>query len=1602
MGLVRSTGMRRYVILFLCLAVVWAGFPVIGKVHAADLGDEYDGLRQRWYEMLTGGNYDPADPDIAGAIQAITDKAQSNWETMNAGPGTRTYLWSDLGNGATNPTHIRLSYQRLYEMGLAYRTTGSSLEGDGAVRDSVLDGLRFLYETYYNDAVTPYGNWWEWQIGAPLALNDTVVLLYDELPAPAIASYMGAIEHFVAGPRDTGANRVWSCAVAVGRGILTKDGATIRRGVDGLSPVFDYVTSGDGFYEDGSFIQHAKFAYNGSYGLSLIENLSTVLYFVTGSSWDVTDPDAANAYRWVDDSFIPFVYKGALMDMVRGRDISVFSREDHETGHRMAAALLRMAQSAAPMDAARYKSVIKHWLLNDTGHSFYEGLSLDFIRQAKAMLNDSTITPAPEPVGSKVYPAMDRALHLRPSFGVGISMFSKRIANYETTNGQNLKGWYTGAGMTYLYNGDSEQFGGNFWPTVNSYRLPGTTAVAGKTMQAESLNNQTWVGGTSLGDDYSVVGMSLEHVDADITADMSAKKSWFLFDDEVVALGSGITSTYPSNDVETIVENRRLNAAGDNALTVNGMLTSSVVGWSETMAGVKWAHLAGSAADSDIGYYFPGAATLQGLREERSGKWFDISKYTGVLEPGNPTHTNRFLNLYFNHGTAPTDASYAYALLPGKTASEVNSYAGNPDFIVLANNSGVHAVKEKTLGVIGANFWTNSEQSVDMITSSGKAAVMVRENGENSLSLSVSDPNQPASGVVILKLAQSAKSVIVADPRITVNRLSPYIQLTVDVGGSLGRKIEASFELETSSETVIEAENYVSANKPTRTVTTDISGNYHISGADGTWMAYHGLDFGDGTDSVTLRMATANTGGTIELRLDSTTGPLIGSHPVTSTGGWSAWRNVEVPLTGASGMHDLYILYVKKTNTLGVAALNWFSFRAGRDTSDKTPPVIVLAADRLDPTDQDVTVTADVYDDRGIGVKKWAFGNHPASYFAEGGMPLDNHFAAAINGVYTVYAQDFSGNETVQTIEVWNITKDVPTILLVPNPTSPTNGIVNVLAAVSVASGLQEMRYDWGQFDASYFTTGGIAQADPAAPIVVSANGWLTVYVKDGIGNERTKQIEISNIDRDKPVITLRGDAALDLAYGGAYNDAGADATDAFDGDLSANVSVSGDAVDTSAPGKYVIHYDVTDRAGNAAERATRTVTVLEGLDMLPPAWPAGSSVTVSEIAPRSVKLSWPYAEDAAGVAGYRIYEGGAELAAVGEEAASYTVTGLTPDKKYDFKVTAFDTKGNENSGMAITVYTLRVSGGCGSCGGGSVVIPDPSSNAGLNQVELRIGGDSLPLAIIDQNGKRVYWAETNAEWAMIEASPADSGATVKLRNIAIDAQGRVQLREGDNAFELEVRAPDGSVTSYAVVIRRTAAKLPGQPEEPGMPEEPTASLSDISGHWAQAAIRQARLLGIANGYSNGTFLPNASVTRAEFAVMLTKALGLGGGEAQFEFTDRDAIGSWAVDAVSAAVRAGIVSGYEDGSFRPGDSLTRAEMATMISRALGLSGGQAADSTGFADDAEIPDWAKSATAAASELGIVKGVDGNRLAPNDTATRAEAVVMLLRMLERQMK
>lgn len=171
--------------------------------------------------------------------------------------------------------------------------------------------------------------------------------------------------------------------------------------------------------------------------------------------------------------------------------------------------------------------------------------------------------------------------------------------------------------------------------------------------------------------------------------------------------------------------------------------------------------------------------------------------------------------------------------------------------------------------------------------------------------------------------------------------------------------------------------------------------------------------------------------------------------------------------------------------------------------------------------------------------------------------------------------------------------------------------------------------------------------------------------------------------------------------------------------------------------------------------------------------------------------------------------------------------------------------------------------------------------------------------------------------------------------------------------------------------------------------------VTDITGHWAEKQMREAIQQCLVNGYPDHTFLPDRMINREEFAMMLVQALQLEGEAATTSFSDQDQISEWAQSSVALAVKAGIITGYADDSFRPQAKISRAEITAMFVRALQLKE-QANVQTSFVDDAAIPAWAKGYVAIAVQKGIILGREGNQFAPNAPATRAESVVMLLRM------
>ncbi|KRE86329.1 hypothetical protein ASG89_09905 [Paenibacillus sp. Soil766] len=798
--MVNGKGLRIWYVSFMLLMV----FMIISTYvpQKAYATDEFDTLRAKWKTMLTGGtSYSVTDGDISPKIAAITATAQDYWDRMNKAPAAPTnYLWVDLPAGDRTSSQVTSGFRRIRDMALATQTYGSPLYGDPQLIADVIMALDWMNTWRYNSTKASYDNWWDWQIGAPTALNDTVVLMYDSLSATQITNYMNAVIKYLPSVNKAGANLSWQAAVLILRGVIIKDSVKLIAARDALTTLFSNVTTGDGFYADGSFIQHNVYAYTGGYGANILIDTANMMYLLKGSTYEITNANQSNVYQWIYKSYQPLIYKGAMMDMSRGREIARYTSQDRDAGHFIMQGIIRLSQIAPAADANAFKSMIKYWIgaenQGSTTNKFYTDASINMILLAQGIMSDSAVAPASELVKYQQFSSMARTVQLRPGYGFGLALFSNKIGSYEGANSENLKGWYTGVGTTYLYNNDLNQYSEDFWPTVDKYRLPGTTVVSA-TYAVSQHNTSNWVGGTDILGVYGVTGMEMG-ITSNTPSTLTAKKSWFMFDDEIVALGVGITSA-DAKSIETIVENRKLNSTGSNALTVNGVAQSTSLGWSQSLPSVSTMHLAGNVPGSDIGYYFPTAVAVQAKREARTGKWNQI-KTTGVTS--GTSITKNYMTMWLDHGGNATDQAYQYVILPNKTSAEVASYANNPNITVLENSASAQAVKENTLNVVGVNFWNDAVTTVDRITSNKKTAVMTKETS-NGFEISVSDPKQANTGSIQVEINKAGAGTLTADAGITVTQLSPTIKFSVNVNGAKGKAFKVKFSLAPVAATII-------------------------------------------------------------------------------------------------------------------------------------------------------------------------------------------------------------------------------------------------------------------------------------------------------------------------------------------------------------------------------------------------------------------------------------------------------------------------------------------------------------------------------------------------------------------------------------------------------------------------------------------------------------------------------------------------------------------------------------------------------------------------------------------------------------------------------
>ncbi|MGW7196478.1 polysaccharide lyase 8 family protein [Streptomyces chryseus] len=742
--------------------------------QAGPAADEFDALRLRWTELSLGSGFDPAAEPYAARLKETGRLATGFRATMAP---SDTSLWP--GHPFDPPAGITQSYSRLWTMTQAYLQPGTGLTADAGLLADIIRGLDHLSARVYNASTTRYGNWWEWQIGSPRLLMDIAAALHDRLTDAQRQAACAAVDHFVPDSvlknysgTSTGANRVDLCRSVALRGVLGRAPAKIALARDALSPVFPYVTKGDGLYADGSFVQHTWVAYSGTYGQVMLDGLGRLFTLLAGSTWAVTDPNRQIVLDSVENAYAPLIYNGLMMDSVNGRAISrgylrsddrKVMRSDHFHGQGLIAAVPLLAGGASAAERERWTALVKGWIARDRTTPLLTAPQFNVADLSRLhAVAASPVPAAPEPVAHKLFASMDRAVHRRPGWAAGISMASERISYYECGNGENPRGWHTGAGMLYWWPGEREndQYTNWFWPTVDFYRLPGTTVSTRRL--ADRAGGEwgapkpavRWVGGATDGE-YAAVGQHLKG----LGSTLEARKSWFCVADALVCLGAGITST-DGVPVETIVDNRMLGEAGTNPLTVD-----------DGRAAPRWAHLEGHG-----GWVFPAAAgaDLKTLREDRTGSWSDINT-TSTTE----RRTRRYQTLWLDHGTDPVDAGYAYLLMPGTSRRTVAARAADTGWLkTLANTRAVQAVAIRSLGVTAANFWQPG--TVERLTVSAPASVLVRAKGRTA-TLAVSEPPRTGRPLEVTWAHRGAR-VVSKDPSVEVLSTGRTLRLRVTPG----------------------------------------------------------------------------------------------------------------------------------------------------------------------------------------------------------------------------------------------------------------------------------------------------------------------------------------------------------------------------------------------------------------------------------------------------------------------------------------------------------------------------------------------------------------------------------------------------------------------------------------------------------------------------------------------------------------------------------------------------------------------------------------------------------------------------------------------------
>jgi hypothetical protein len=598
--------------------------------------------------------------------------------------------WPDLSFVDSIPTHwdAVTHLERLHAMAQAYRKPYTEWYNSNQLLDKIIAGLN-----YYFSEKPVAKNWWFNQIGAPQEYMVVLLLLKGKIPPDKLLTFSSLLKDETGNERHRFKNRTWISSITIHKGCLENNAALVQKGFVSFASTLVIVPQQgvEGIKADYSVHQHHEQLYAGGYGLSFLDDVATCMLLAQGTAFAAvfTPQQKALFANLLLNGTQLFGYRSAIDFGTTGRNISRPGHTENISGN-----LLDKMVILDPPHAADYRA----W---------------------KAHLSGAAYPACYQ--GNKHFWKADIMTQHGAGYYLSAKIISKRTVGTESLNGENGEGYYLPLGATnILTHGNEYQ---NIYPVWDWTKVPGTTA--GTNNDSTSLTNYLY-GTNDFGGGVSNGKAGAIAFDGNYRG-IQAKKACFFINNEMLCLGTGISSTR-KDSITTAVNQCFLK---DAVIAAGESESETLPPGKTSFNGLRWLY------HDSVGYIFFTPQVVCVKQGIQSGSWREINEGGSAVRLQQPV-----FSVWIEHGSQPADGGYAYLVVPNTSLTDFKKRVAKKELVIVRNDTAVQAVSSGTRKLDALVFYKPAVVVLPdgLQLQADKPAMVLVQRTNGDYCITVSDP----------------------------------------------------------------------------------------------------------------------------------------------------------------------------------------------------------------------------------------------------------------------------------------------------------------------------------------------------------------------------------------------------------------------------------------------------------------------------------------------------------------------------------------------------------------------------------------------------------------------------------------------------------------------------------------------------------------------------------------------------------------------------------------------------------------------------------------------------------------------------------------------